>query len=210
MRLKLDISGDPAAYFDALGEYSKMAFIEQSSKAGAKVKDSVRREFDTQVTNWDKEYQDGVLKAVLKKTKLGMRISHKNKTQASPESMKSFIQSFTNTTTGTTVIMGAFRAYNPIKIRNGKVIGYEGRQSTVTRASISILEKLNSGQKSDTYAKYFKRGVRGQFRGKQPYVNRRWAEAGFAKAETEVKADLTTRLLAMIANYDLQKGKQAI
>lgn len=208
--LQVDISGNPIAYLDRLGKFSKLALIEQSSKAGDTARKSIRAEFDKQTTEWAKEYRDGKLVAFKQQSKLGMRLSHSKQNKANPENMKFAIQSMTHMTTGTTVVMGAFKGHRPVKIENGEVVGYEDYQSTVTRKSIAILEKLNSGKKSSTYMKSFKKGtVKGQFGGKQKYKNRRWAEAGFAKAEADIKKEMTIRLVAMIANFELKKGQTA-
>lgn len=204
------LAGNPAAYLDGLGKYSKLAFIEQSSKAGDLARKSIRAEFRKQTTEWDKEYRDGKLVAFKKQSRLGQRLSHKTQKQDDPKSMENFIQSFTHATTGTTVVMGSFKGHRPLKIENGEVKGYLNYQPGVGRNSIAILEKLNSGEKSETYNANFAKGtIKGQFQGKQPYKNRRWSETGFNRAYSEVKAEMTNKLLTLIANYELQKGQTA-
>lgn len=210
MSLEINVAGNPVAYLNGLGKYAKFAVMEQSSKAGVLGRDAIRSEFDKATTEWAQEYRDGKLVAFKQKSKLGKRLSHKEKGTANPASMKNFIQSMTHETTGTTVIMGAFKGHKPLDIKNGEVKGYKSYLSTVTRKTIAILEKLNSGNKSSTYMKSFPKGsVKGQFRGKQNYKNRMWAEKGFLRAKGQIKTEMTSKLLAMIANYELQKGQTA-
>lgn len=214
MSLEINISNSPAAYLDSLGKFSKLALIEQSSKAGNTARKSIRAEFSKQTTEWAKEYRDGKLVAFKKTSKLGMRMSHGHRgtkgSPANPSSMENMIQSFTNHTTGTTVIMGGHKAFKPIKLKDGKVTGYGKRVSAITRRTIGILEKLNSGELSSSYKTGWKKGqIKGQFQGKQKYVKRNWAEKGFASAYGQVRTEMTDKLAKLIANHELQKGATA-
>lgn len=208
---EINIQNNAVAYFDSLGRYTKLAMIEQSSKAGDLARKSIRSEFRKATTEWSKHYdKNGNLVIDKKTSKLGQRLSHQNQRTANPKSMESFIQSMTHMTTGTTVVMGAFKGHKPVKIEKGKIVGYEKYLSTVTRSSIAILEKLNSGEKSSTYMKAFPKGsVKGQFRGKQKYKDRRWAEKGFSKAYAGIKDEMTNKLARLIANHEYTKGRTA-
>jgi hypothetical protein len=204
--MEINIAGNPVAYLNGLGKYTQLAIAEQTSKAGEIAVKSIRGEFDKATTEWSKEYEDGKLKAFKQHSKLGMRLSHENKKTDNPDSMRSFIQHFTMVSSGTTVIMGAHKAHRPLTIQNGEVVGYEKKQSTITRSTIAILEKLNSGKKSRLYKSKFPEGsVRGQFKGNQKYKQRNWAEAGMAKAHAQVKTEMTSKLATLIANYELQR-----
>lgn len=214
MNLEINITNSPVAYLDSLGKYSKLAVIEQSSKAGNKVRESVRSEFRNQTTEWSKEYKDGKFHAFKKKSKLGIRMSHGYRGKAgsidNPASMESMITSFTNQTTGTTVIMGGHKAFKPMMINDGKITGYGQRVGAITRRTVGILEKLNSGETSASYKKGWSQGeIKGQFKGKQPYKKRNWAEKGFASAYGEVKSIMTDKLAQLIVNHEIQKGKTA-
>jgi hypothetical protein len=63
MKYEINISGFPAAYLDNLGRFSKLALIEQSSKAGNIARKSIRKEFRNETTEWSKEYKEVKLKS---------------------------------------------------------------------------------------------------------------------------------------------------
>lgn len=213
MKFEINISGYPAAYLDNLGKFSKLALIEQSSKAGDIGRKSIRKEFRNETTEWSKEYKDGKLKFFKKTSKLGIRINHqKNQGSISdPANMENMITSFTHQTTGTTVIMGGHKSHYPILIKNGEVIGYGNRQGSIARRTLAILEKLNSGKKDATYLSNMSRkGFNtGQFRGNQNYKNRNWAERGWNSAYSQVKSEMTDKLHNLIVNFEDKKGKTA-
>ena len=58
MKIEITLAGNPVAYLDEFGKYSKLALIEQSSKAGKLGMDSIRNEFRNETTEWSKEYKD--------------------------------------------------------------------------------------------------------------------------------------------------------
>ena len=66
MKIEITLAGNPVAYLDEFGKYSKLALIEQSSKAGKLGMDSIRNEFRNETTEWSKEYKDGIMKGVIK------------------------------------------------------------------------------------------------------------------------------------------------
>ncbi len=213
MKIEINISGNPTAYLDELGRYSKLALIEQSSKAGKLATDSIRKAFRSETTEWSKKYEDGNFKAFKKTSKLGMRMNHQSNqgSNASPENMESMITYMTHQTTGTTVIMGGHKAFYPVLIKKGEVKGYGGRVSGITRRTLSILEKLNSGNIDEVYQKNRnKKGfITGQFKGNQPYKKRNWAERGWNSAYTQVKSEMTDKLHNLIVNFEEKKGKTA-
>ncbi len=213
MKFEINISGSPAAYLDNLGRFSKLALIEQSSKAGDIGRKSIRKEFRNETTEWSKEYENGKLVFFKKTSKLGNRINHqKNKGSISdPSNMESMITSFTHQTTGTTVIMGGHKAYYPILIQNGEVKGYGNRQGSIARRTLAILEKLNSGKRDSTYLSNMSRkGFNtGQFRGNQIYHKRNWAERGWDSAYSQIKSEMTEKLHDLIVNFEDKKGKTA-
>lgn len=213
MKYEINISGFPAAYLDNLGKFSKLALIEQSSKAGDIARKSIRKEFRNETTEWSKEYKDGKLKFFKKTSKLGIRINHqKNQGSISdPSNMESMITSFTHQTTGTTVIMGGHKSHYPILIQNGEIKGYGPRQSSIARRTLAILEKLNSGKRDSVYWENMKRkGFNtGQFRGNQKYHQRNWAARGWSTAYSQVKSEMTEKLHNLIVNFEDKKGKTA-
>jgi len=213
MKIEVNISGNPTAYLDEFGRYSKLALIEKSSKAGSIGRESIRKEFRSETTEWAKEYKDGKLQFSKKTSKLGIRLNHQ-KNQGSigdPESMANMIDSFTHQTTGTTVIMGGHRAYYPVLIRNGEVKGYGTRQGSIERRTLAILEKLNSGNVDPVYIEnYGRKGfITGQFKGKQKYKKRNWAERGWNSAYSQIKSEMTEKLHDLIVNFEDKKGKTA-
>lgn len=213
MKYEINISGFPAAYLDNLGRFSKLALIEQSSKAGKIGMESIRNEFAKETTEWAKKYEDGKLKFSKKTSKLGMRLKHEGKigSEADPNNMLHMIDYFTHQTTGTTVIMGGHKAYYPVEIKNGVVKGYGDRQSGITRRTLSILEKLNSGNIDSVYQsnRNNKKFNTGQFQGKQNYKKRNWAERGWNSAYSQVKSEMTEKLHNLIVNFEDKKGKTA-
>jgi hypothetical protein len=50
MKIEITLAGNPVAYLDEFGKYSKLALIEQSSKAGKLGMDSIRNEFRNETT----------------------------------------------------------------------------------------------------------------------------------------------------------------
>lgn len=213
MKIEISLAGNPAAYLDELGRFSKLALIEQSSKAGDIARKSIRKEFRSETTEWSKEYKDGKLKFFKKTSKLGIRMNHqKNQGSISdPANIENMITSFTHQTTGTTVIMGGHKAYYPVEIKNGVVKGYGDRQSGITRRTLSILEKLNSGNIDSVYQsnRNNKKFNTGQFQGKQNYKKRNWAERGWNSAYSQVKSEMTEKLHNLIVNFEDKKGKTA-
>lgn len=213
MKYEINISGFPVAYLDNLGKFSKLALIEQSSKAGNIARKSIRKEFRNETTEWSKEYKDGKLNFFKRTSKLGIRMNHqKNQGSISdPANMENMITSFTHQTTGTTVIMGGHKSHYPILIENGVIKGYGPRQSSIARRTLAILEKLNSGVKDATYMSSMKRkGFNtGQFRGKQNYKKRNWAERGWNSAYSQIRTEMTDKLHNLIVTFEDKKGKIA-
>lgn len=213
MKIEINLAGNPVAYLDEFGRYSKLALIEQSSKAGKLGMDSIRKEFRSETTEWAKEYKDGKLQFSKKTSKLGMRLNHqKNQGSiASPESMESMITYMTHATTGTTVIMGGHKTFYPILLKNGEVKGYGSKISSITRRTLSILEKLNSGDIDSVYQanRDKKKFNTGQFKGKQNYKKRNWAERGWNGAYSQIRTEMTNKLHDLIVTFEDKKGKIA-
>ncbi len=213
MKIEVNISGNPTAYLDEFGRYSKLALIEKSSKSGKLGMDSIRKEFRSETTEWAKKYKDGKLQFSKKTSKLGMRLNHqKNQgSNASPESMESMITYMTHATTGTTVIMGGHKTFYPILLENGEVKGYGDKVSSITRKTLSILEKLNSGKIDSVYQanRDKKKFNTGQFKGNQNYKKRNWAERGWNSAYSQIKSEMTEKLHDLIVNFEDKKGKTA-
>ncbi len=213
MKIEVNISGNPTAYLDEFGKYSKFALLEKSSKAGDIGRKAIRAEFSKETTEWSKEYEDGKLKFFKKTSKLGMRLNHQKSqgTIADPKSMESMITSFTHQTTGTTVIMGGHKAFYPILVENGEIKGYGDRVGSIARRTLSILEKLNNGEIDSIYEQ--NRGRKGfntgQFQGKQKYKKRNWAERGWASAYSQIRSEMTDKLHSLIVNFEDKKGKTA-
>lgn len=213
MKIEINLAGNPVAYLDEFGRYSKLAVIEQSSKGGNIGRESIRREFRNETTEWSKEYKDGKLKFFKKTSKLGIRMNHqKNQGSISdPASMENMITSFTHQTTGTTVIMGRHRRFYPILLKNGEVKGYGKVVGSIADRTLSILEKLNSGKTDEIYEENKKRQgfITGQFRGKQNYKKRNWAERGWNSAYSQIRTEMTEKLHNLIVTFEDKKGKTA-
>lgn len=213
MKIEITLAGNPVAYLNEFGKYSKLALIEQSSKAGKLGMDSIRNEFRNETTEWSKEYKDGKLTFSKKTSKLGMRLNHQKGqgTAANPDNMLNMIDYFTHQTTGTTVIMGGHKAHYPVLVKNGEMKGYGTRQSGIARRTLSILEKLNSGEIDEVYQKHRdnKSFITGQFKGNQRYKRRNWAERGWDKAYSQIKEEMTTKLHNLITNFESKKGEVA-
>ena len=54
MKIEITLAGNPVAYLDEFGKYSKLALIEQSSKSGKLGMDSIRNEFRNETTECQK------------------------------------------------------------------------------------------------------------------------------------------------------------
>jgi hypothetical protein len=202
---------------------SKGSMLEQSSKAGNKVRLAVRGEFLRSHTNWVQYYQNG--KRKLKKTNikqtLGKRIAHRNKGGFDdPMNMANFITSFTHQTTGTTVVGGGHRAFRPFIIKDGKIKGRLGTVGATSRQTLAILEKLNYG---DDVGKNKDQLFWRAKNGRRSYVSlfhpstwkpRHFFEKGWNSKKSDVISDMTTRLEVLIGkranNTDLRKVKDAI
>lgn len=66
MKIEITLAGNPVAYLDEFGKYSKLALIEQSSKAGKLGMDSIRNEFRNETTEWS---------SLLNKSKINLWLS---------------------------------------------------------------------------------------------------------------------------------------
>ena len=200
-----------------IGAISKLAMIEQSSKAGNKTRLAVRRAFIASSTQWTQKYVEG--RRVLEKRSnynhvLGKRIAHRSGGGVdNPANMANFITSFTHQTTGTTVVGGTHPAHRPIEIKDGKVKGRLKRQPGISKQTIAILEKLNYGASRDTQGRFSDKlrwhdGKDSMFDEKL-WKPRHFFEKGWNIAKGEVIADMTTRLAEMIGkqanNTDLSK-----
>jgi signal peptidase I len=96
-------------------------------------------------------------------------------------------------------------------VKNGEIKGYGARQSGITRRTLSILEKLNSGEIDEVYQKHRdnKSFNTGQFKGMQRYKRRNWAERGWDRAYSQIKEEMTTKLHNLITNFESKKGEVA-
>lgn len=210
-----------------VGVISKEAMIEQSSKAGNKTRLAVRRRMLQSNTDWIQVYQErkrGRLKGTKQRTlikreglgkTLGTRVAHrKGGGIDNPWNMMNFVTSFTMETTGTTVVGGVHKGFNPPKIRDGKIVGRMGRVNGVSKQTIAILEKLNSGAGGD-YENYLRwDGKKDSMFDKSKWKKRHFFEKGWRDVKGQVVEDMTAQLKRLIGeranNIDLKEKKYAI
>jgi hypothetical protein len=202
-----------------VGVISKLAMIEQSSKAGDKTRKAVRRAFVSSSTKWVQEFVDG--RRIIKKrpnynSVLGKRFSQSSGNLADPSNMANFITSFTHKTTGTTVVGGTHPSHSPVKIENGKVTGRLPRQNGISKQTIAILEKLNYGANRKSEGRFsdklrWNNGVDSMF-DESTWKPRRFFEKGWNMVSGQVISDMTTELARLIGeranNTDLSKVKE--
>ena len=210
-----------------IGIISKEAMIEQSSKAGNKGRNAIRRRMLQSTTEWTQQYIDG--KRVLLKNKiagngfvmnksnfkLGNRIAHRQGGGLdNPSNMANFITSFAMESTGTTVIGGVHKGFYPSQIKDGKIIGKLGRVSGVSRQTIAILEKLNNGSRGD-YGQYleWKNGKKSHF-DESKWKKRHFFENGWNDVKGQIVTDMTTKLAEIIGkranNMDLREKQYVV
>lgn len=202
---------------------SKNSMLEQSSKSGNAVREAVRNSFERKTTEWRQEYKKG--RRLLVKDgvhALGKRIAHRNGGGIDdPDNMKNFILSKTHVSTGTTVVGGVFKAFKPIDIKDGKVIGTRKKIAGVSRQTVAILEKLNYGDRSGKYEKYLQwRDKDGKKSSKsiegmeKHWKDRGFFEEGWNSSKGEVLKKMTTKLEELIGqranNRDLTREEQYV
>jgi hypothetical protein len=98
------------------------------------------------------------------------------------------------------ILLDELKKYKDIKTESG-----------ITRRTLSILEKLNSGEIDEVYQKHRnnKSFNTGQFKGNQRYKRRNWAERGWDRAYSQIKEEMTTKLHNLITNFESKKGEVA-
>ena len=139
--------------FRQLGITAHEVMMEQLSKAGSDVKDSMR----TSMKSTDTIYKTRVGKngAYLQEggeRQFGLRESMtQDNTDAIPKSMDFAINSFLMEKSNTLVVGGAHPTFTAIKRRDGEIVGTFGRVGKVGRQTIAIIDRMDTGQERGEY-----------------------------------------------------------
>lgn len=213
--IRIELETDLKSSFTKIALISKESMIEQSSKAGNKVRVNARASLTGSRTNWRQSYKrvranktaggydrEGrkLIKGFPQST--GKRIAHrKGGGLDDPANMANFITAKTFESTGTTIIGGAHKRFTPVKIRNGKVVGRTASVGAVDKRTIAILNKLNSGKAGQHLRWRTKNGGYSsdsiaEFEGK--WKARHFMEKGYSMSRGYIKSSMTSELERLI------------
>lgn len=206
MALKITIFSNELAMLDEIAKANYGQGLDALDHAGSKIRKAQRAALRASTTNISRFYdKKGNLKIVKKgrvkiQQVLGQRISHRNKGQmADPSSMESFITSNLMPEHMTMVVGGKHRDLRPKIRRDGKVIGDAEIVKAVTKYSYAILQKLNSGDASDSdYQKIYKNPTEAKVFKNTKFRKQNFMEKGYASARGAVAEIMTTKLEQMI------------
>jgi len=149
------ITGDNIfKHFDILGKYIPEVALEMMSKAGNEVRESQRKALrgSRKVYVTTKE-NIATREQFLTKSSVGLEFGHRerlNKT-ASPESMASFITSFTMERSMVTVVNGSHPNFYPVLRRDGEIVGIGRRVGATSKQTHAILQRMNDDSELSAY-----------------------------------------------------------
>lgn len=188
--------------------------LDALDQAGLTIQKAQRRAFRNSRTNFVQFYKNGKLQIYASKSgrRIGRRLSHKKKSNnGSPENMESFITSSLNAKNMSVVVAGRHKAFTPKIRRDGQVVGTGKKVGSVTKGSYAILQKLNSGDASDSEYKNVKRPKGTEMFEKFNFRKQNFIEQGRASAMPAVRQIMSTKLESMIhkqinrANVKMEK-----
>lgn len=206
--IEIRLESDLKDAFNQIGLIAKGSMIEQSSKAGNKVRENSRAVLRASTTPWRQKWERGKRKIYKSNfsNMLGKRIAHrKQANEDDPKNMANFITSKTMETTGTTVIGGAHKAFAPNTYRDGKIVGTQKRVGAVDKRTLAILNKLNYGTVDSSLKQHlrWRRKDGGysnesieEFKGK--WKGRRFMEAGWRMSQGYIQTSMTAELERLI------------
>lgn len=116
--------------------------------AGSIVAKRARQELLSETTEWYTRVVNGKRRTVRGPSHvLGVRVVHKTGETASPKNMASFINFYMSPRNPYVVtIGGAHPDFNPLRFRDGEVVGSMGTVKGVGKIGASIIHKLNTGE----------------------------------------------------------------
>ncbi len=189
---------------DMIAEANYGQALDALDHAGIKLRNSTRKAFLSSSTVVSQFYNEHGFYKIRKRGKiqqvLGQRISHRNKgSMDRPSSMVNFITSNLMTKSMTMVVAGKHGRLRPKLRKDGKVIGFAGSVGATTKGSYAILQKLNSGDSSDSeYQKIYRTKVQHKIFDNMKFRKQNFIEKGRAMAMPEVRNIMTTKLESMI------------
>jgi len=206
MSLKITIFDCAIPMLDKIAEANYGQALDALEHAGIKLRTATRRAFLSSSTHISQQYDKHEnFKIRGSKTRkiqqvLGQRISHRNKgSMDNPSSMANFITSNLMTKSMTMVIAGKHGKLRPKLRRDGKVTGFAKSVGSVTKGSYAILQKLNSGDSSESeYKKVHRTKVQHRIFDDMKFRKQNFIEKGRAMAMPEVRNIMTTKLESMI------------
>lgn len=175
--------------------------LDALDQAGSAIKKSQRQAFRSSKTNFVQFYKNGKLQVYRSRSsrRIGRRLSHqKSSNSGSPENMESFITSSLNAKNMSVIVAGRHKSFTPTFRRDGKVIGRGARVGAVTKGSYAILQKLNSGEASDSEYKKIKRPEGAEFFEKIKFRKQSFIEKGRVSAMPRVHQIMGSKLESMI------------
>lgn len=122
---------------------------EVNSKNAAEIMKKTRQALSSRTTRWHVMYEDGKKKFFKSAPRpIGRRFSYESQAPLKT-SLQNLIQFRTYTTTGTAIVAGMMKSGTTEIRENGKVVS-RTRVDGVSKQSIAILQKLNSGKQGTT------------------------------------------------------------
>ena len=205
MSLRIKIFSGTDSLLDKIAEINYGQGLDALEHAGIKIRQAQRRALKSSSTIISQHYdKKGNLKIRRPsgnvKQVLGERISHRNKgSMENPSSMANFITSNLMPHAMTMVVGGKHRKLRPKKRRDGKIVDNENEVGAVTKYSYAILQKLNSGDSSDSdYKKIYRTKAQEKIFGNMRFRKQNFMEKGYNSVRGDVKNIMTDKLNSMI------------
>jgi len=190
----VETTGNIKHSFMMLEYISKEVALEQMSKVGSDVRESIRRKFRQNHTPTRVIVRKGVARLIRDGINpYGIRVSHSDGGSANgAENMYNFIQSALMEKTGTLVVGGAFPRHRPKKRRNGKVIGTMGTLNAVSQRAVSILHRMDTGEENSYYDKKTKLT--------DDFTPRGFMGKGIRAAQSQIQSRLEDGFISVMEN----------
>ena len=205
MSLHIKIFSGTDALLDKIAEINYGQGLDALDHAGGKIRNAQRRAFRSSTTIIDQHYdRNGNLRIRRSTGKnqygLGKRISHRNKgSMENPSSMESFITSNLMPNSMTMVVGGKHKKLRPKFRKDGKIVGDTNPVGAVTKYSYAILQKLNSGDASDSdYKKIYRSKAEERIFKNMRFRKQHFMEKGYNSVRGDVKNIMTDKLESMI------------
>lgn len=195
MSIRLQIFDGATPLLDKIAKISVGMALESLSVAGAHVQKQARISLRSKSHNWHQSIIDGKKQIRYdgsQMRELGVRMSQKDGTTASPRSMANFINSYLMAERLTVVIGGMHKGFNPVKYQDGFPVGSLPKVAGVSKGSHAILHKLNFGELNEEYTSRVRPKSMKRFENAN-YKGYRFMQEGYGRAKPLVEDAMTRR-----------------